>query len=77
MKKGTRNFAFLSRSGADSVQASLFVDELRATGATVQVFRGDAGVKPDNEQIINSVPSKQPIRGVIHAAMVLRVSHSL
>ncbi|KAJ5486280.1 Acyl transferase/acyl hydrolase/lysophospholipase [Penicillium desertorum] len=72
MKKGTRNFAFLSRSGADSVQASLFVDELRATGATVQVFRRDAGVKPDNEQIINSVPSKQPIRGVIHAAMVLR-----
>ncbi|CAI7658413.1 unnamed protein product [Penicillium glandicola] len=72
MKKGARNFAFLSRSGADSEQASLLIDELKAAGATIQVFRGDAGVKSDIEEVINSVPSGQPIRGVINAAMVLR-----
>jgi hypothetical protein len=47
MKKGAHNFAFLSRSGSDSEQASLLVDKLKASGATVYVFHGDAGVKTD------------------------------
>lgn len=72
MKKGARNFAFLSRSGADSKQASILVDELKASGANVQVFRGDAGVKEDLENAIKNVPATRPIRGVIQAAMVLR-----
>jgi acyl transferase domain-containing protein/NADPH:quinone reductase-like Zn-dependent oxidoreductase len=76
MKKGARNFAFLSRSGANSEQASLVVDELKAAGATVQIFRGDAGVKSDVEEVVNSISGDRPIRGVINAAMVLRVSHS-
>lgn len=74
MRKGARNFAFLSRSGADSRQASALVEGLKAAGATVQVFRGDAGVREDVENAIQSVPADRPIRGVIQAAMVLRVS---
>ncbi|KAJ5503170.1 Acyl transferase/acyl hydrolase/lysophospholipase [Penicillium fimorum] len=71
MKNGARNFAFLPRYGAYLEQASLVVDELKAAGATVQVFRGDAGLKSDIEEVINSVPENQPVRGVINAVMTL------
>ncbi|KAJ5964561.1 Acyl transferase/acyl hydrolase/lysophospholipase [Penicillium vulpinum] len=74
MKKEARNFAFLSRSGADPEQASLLVNELKAAGANVQVFRGDAGMKSDIEEVINSVPGDRPIRVVLNAATVLRVT---
>ena len=73
MKKGARNFAFLSRSGADSRQASILVKGLEAAGARVQVMRGDASVRADVDRAVKSVPADRPIRGVIQAAMVLRV----
>jgi len=74
MRKGARNFTFLSRSGADSKQASTLVCELKASGASVQIFRGDAGVREGVENAMKNVPTDRPIRGVIQAAMVLRVS---
>ncbi|KAI1132340.1 polyketide synthase [Nemania abortiva] len=79
MKRGARNFAFLSRSGADAPQAAALVNDLVSSGANVQVFRGDASIKEDVKQAVNSVPADRPIRGVINAAMVLRDSmfHSM
>lgn len=74
MKKGARNFTFLSRSGADSTAAATLVATLEAAGAHVQVIRGDASVREDVERAIKEVGPSRPIRGVIHAAMVLRVS---
>ena len=73
MKKGARSFAFLSRSGADSKQASILVEELETAGADVIVMRGDASVRSDVDRAIRSIPADRPIRGVIQAAMVLRV----
>ena len=73
MKKGARNFAFLSRSGADSLQASILVEALEAAGANVQVMRGDASVRSDVDRAVRDVPNDRPIRGVIQAAMVLKV----
>ncbi|KAF4990933.1 hypothetical protein FGRMN_8171 [Fusarium graminum] len=72
MKRGARNFAFLSRSGTDSEQAALCVKDLEARGANVQVFRGDVAVREDVEKTIASVPSDVPIRGIVNAAMVLQ-----
>ncbi|GAB1213228.1 hypothetical protein ATERTT37_002377 [Aspergillus terreus] len=72
MKRGARNFAFLSRSGADSRQASILVQELENAGVTVQVFRGDAGVKEDVVAALRGIPEDRPVRGVINAAMVLK-----
>ncbi|KAI1474013.1 polyketide synthase [Daldinia eschscholtzii] len=72
LKRGAKNFAFLSRSGTDSRQAATLVDNLRAAGANVQVFRGDASIKEDVEKAVSSIPADRPIRGVINAAMVLR-----
>lgn len=73
MKKGARNFAFLSRSGADSLQASILVEALEAAGANVQVMRGDASVRSDVDRAVRDVPNDRLIRGVIQAAMVLKV----
>ncbi|KAM0075857.1 Reducing polyketide synthase dep5 [Fusarium odoratissimum] len=72
MKRGARNFAFLSRSGTDSEQAALCVRDLEARGARVQVFRGDAAIKEDVERAVVSIPSDAPLRGIVNAAMVLR-----
>nr|ART35008.1 polyketide synthase [Fusarium bulbicola] len=72
MKRGARNFAFLSRSGIDSEQAALCVQDLEARGAKVQVFRGDAAIKGDVERAVASIPSDTPLRGIVNAAMVLR-----
>ncbi|KAK2612303.1 Reducing polyketide synthase dep5 [Conoideocrella luteorostrata] len=74
IKRGARNFAFLSRSGADSEQAAICVSDLETRGVEVQVFRGDAAVKGDVEKAVASIPSDRPIRGIINAAMVLRDS---
>ena len=73
MKKGARRFAFLSRSGTDSEQAAILVKDIEAAGITVQVIRGDATVKADVERAVNGIPAEAPIRGVVQAAMVLRV----
>jgi hypothetical protein len=74
MKKGARRFAFLSRSGTDAEQAAILVKDIEAAGVAVQVIRGDVTVKADVERALKSIPAKYPLQGVVHAAMVLRVS---
>ena len=77
MDHGARRFAFLSRSGTDSTQAAILVDDIEKAGATVQVIRGDATSKVDVDRALKSIPGEFPIRGVVNAAMVLRVSIDL
>ncbi|OAQ61797.1 polyketide synthase [Pochonia chlamydosporia 170] len=72
ISKGARTFMFLSRSGADSKQAAALMQNLLDAGASVTVVRGDVSVKADVEQAVASVDPDRPIRGVIHAAMVLQ-----
>ncbi|KAK5999099.1 Reducing polyketide synthase DEP5 [Cladobotryum mycophilum] len=72
MESGARRFAFLSRSGADSKSAAKLVADLEAAGAFVQVVRGDATSRDDVARAVGGVSSKYPIKGVVHAAMVLR-----
>ncbi|KAI0529971.1 putative polyketide synthase [Xylaria digitata] len=72
MEFGARRFTFLSRSGTDSESAAKLVSDIKTKGATVQVVRGDATSKADVVRAIREVPSNYPIKGVIHAAMVLR-----
>ncbi|KFA49089.1 hypothetical protein S40293_07096 [Stachybotrys chartarum IBT 40293] len=79
MESGARRFLFLSRSGTDAPSAAKLVADLDAAGADVQVVRGDATNKADVIRAVQQVPSTSPIRGVVHAAMVLRdaVFHSM
>lgn len=77
MERGARRFAFLSRSGTDSKQAAILVKDVETAGAEVQVIRGDATSKDDVDRALKSIPAEYPIRGVVNAAMVLRVSQDL
>ncbi|OIW31083.1 putative polyketide synthase [Coniochaeta ligniaria NRRL 30616] len=72
MEAGTRRFTFLSRSGTDNKSAAKLVADIEAAGAIVQVVRGDATSRSDVVRAVQGVSSKHPIRGVVHAAMVLR-----
>jgi NADPH:quinone reductase-like Zn-dependent oxidoreductase len=73
MEAGARRFVFLSRSGTDNKSAAKLVADIEAAGAIVQVVRGDATSRGDVVRAVQGVSSKYPIRGVVHAAMVLRV----
>ena len=76
MNKGAKHFNFMARSGTDSKQAAILVDDMRKAGAFVQVIRGDATVRADVDKAMKSIPSDHPLCGVVHAAMVLKVSLS-
>ena len=73
MKHGARRFVFLSRSGSDAKQASILVEDVKAAAVDVKVVRGDATVKADVERAVAGVPPEYPVRGVVQAAMVLKV----
>ena len=74
MDRGAKHFAFMARSGTDSKQAAILVDDMRKAEASVQVIRGDATIRADVDKALESIPAEHPVRGVVHAAMVLRVS---
>ena len=74
MERGAKHFAFMARSGTDSKQAAILVDDMRRAGASVQVIRGDVTVRADVDKALHTIDAKHPLRGVVHAAMVLRVS---
>jgi NAD(P)-dependent dehydrogenase (short-subunit alcohol dehydrogenase family) len=73
---GCSNFVFISRSGADKDEAASVVQDLRDSGASVDVYRGDVSDEVDVERIVSEVKKTRGIRGVVHAAMVLQVSNS-
>lgn len=74
MEKGCKNFAFISRSGADKPEAAKVVELINDAGATLQVFRADATNDTDVAKGVSAISAARPIRGVVHAAMVLQVS---
>ncbi|PQE24865.1 polyketide synthase protein [Rutstroemia sp. NJR-2017a BVV2] len=74
MARGARHFAFLSRSAMDKPEAAQLVKSLRKEGASVNVYRADATNKKEVLKAIAEESSERPIRGVVHAAMVLNDS---
>lgn len=71
---GARNIIFANRSGMDKREAKDVVKQLEDAGARVRVFSCDVGIEAQVEQMVSdSVQEMPPIRGVIQAAMVLRV----
>jgi KR domain len=76
MERGTRHFAFISRSGADKSEAAEVIKAIHQTGASAQVFRADASCEDDVADVVKKLTAERPIRGVVHAAMVLKVGSS-
>ncbi|BCS08366.1 polyketide synthase [Aspergillus luchuensis IFO 4308] len=71
-ERGCRHFIFVSRSGATQQKAAQTVELAEKAGASVQVFQADAGNESDMRAIVARVMKERPIRGVVHAAMVLQ-----
>ena len=75
--RGARHFVFLSRSGADKPEAASLLKDLEEyskrdrLNMTIQTVRGDVAKRKDVARAVCAAGS--PIKGVIQAAMVLRV----
>lgn len=67
---------FISRSGADKLEAAQLIDSITKAGAIPQVFYGDASNDDDVSRVIEAVTRERKIKGVVHAAMVLEVGSS-
>ncbi|KAL8783332.1 MAG: hypothetical protein Q9213_004707 [Squamulea squamosa] len=72
MERGSQNFVFISRSGADKPEAAQVIESLNKAGASVRVFRADASNEKSVMSVVEEVSATQRIRGVVHAAMVLK-----
>ena len=77
MEKGCKKFAFISRSGADKPEAAKVVELMNDAGAAAQVFRADATNDTDVKKVVSTIRAARPIRGVVHATIVLQVSRNL
>jgi NADPH:quinone reductase-like Zn-dependent oxidoreductase len=68
-RRGARQFAFLSRSGARKAEAKETVNWLEHRKATVNVYSGDVTSEKDVRDCVHLIGDS--LRGVIQAAMVL------
>ncbi len=70
--QGARHLALVGRSGADSDDALAAVAAMKEAGADVQVISADVSRSEDVERVLKRIESGMPpLKGVIHAAMVL------
>ncbi len=77
IKRGARHLVLVSRSASASGRVKELIDEASEAGATVVVRRCDVADLADVEGLIaHGLEGLPPVKGVIHAAMVLRVSLS-
>jgi NAD(P)-dependent dehydrogenase (short-subunit alcohol dehydrogenase family) len=75
--QGAKNLVFLSRSGADRDAAKECVEELRALDVQVAIYRCDISDRNSLEAAMARCKAEMPpVRGLIHAGMVLRVSQT-
>ncbi|KAI1751035.1 hypothetical protein F4782DRAFT_201506 [Xylaria castorea] len=72
MECGARHFAFISRSGIDKPEAARLIADIELSGASTQVLRADASDEEAVAKIVTSLQALRPVRGVVHAAMVLK-----
>lgn len=73
---GARNLIFANRSGLATKEARDLVEKLKLKGATVAVYSCDVSKSGDLATLIAEASKfMPPVRGVIQAAMVLRVSY--
>jgi len=70
--RGARHLALLGRRGKDTPGAAEFVAELEGAGARVQIVQADVSDARRLEESLRQLEKESPpLRGIIHAAMVL------
>jgi NADPH:quinone reductase-like Zn-dependent oxidoreductase/NAD(P)-dependent dehydrogenase (short-subunit alcohol dehydrogenase family)/acyl carrier protein len=69
---GARNIALMGRRGADAIEARNALKEMKDKGAQILEIKGDISKKKDAREALGAIQKRlPPLRGVIHAAMVL------
>jgi NAD(P)-dependent dehydrogenase (short-subunit alcohol dehydrogenase family) len=75
ISRGARHIVLLSRKDTVSVEVAQLIKESQQLGASIYVKRCDAAEKDDVDNLLAELAQTlPPIRGVIHAAMVLKVT---
>jgi NAD(P)-dependent dehydrogenase (short-subunit alcohol dehydrogenase family) len=75
ISRGARHIVLLSRKDTVSAEVAQLIEESQQLGASIHVKRCDAAEKDDVDNLLAELAQTlPPIRGVIHAAMVLKVS---
>lgn len=78
VSRGARHLVLLSRSGSATGKVKELIDEVGDLGAEIVVQKCDVANPADVENLVTyELEDMPPVRGVIHGAMVLRVSGSL
>jgi len=73
--KGAVNIVLISRSGSATGKVKELIDEMAVLGANILVRRCDVANPGSVDNLIhNELVGLPPVRGVVHGAMVLRVS---
>lgn len=75
VERGAQNLIFLSRSAGKGDMDKSFFAELRSMGCSVISVAGKAENMSDINRCV--LKASRPIKGILHLAMVLRVSHAL
>ena len=74
VRRGARHIVLLSRSGRFTDELKLLAKESRRLGASIYVMACDVAEESHVKHLIEELRDGfPPIKGVIHAAMVLRV----
>lgn len=74
--QGAKNIVLASRSGISQPSTRELIDELKEHAVEVVVYTCDIGESSQVEKMVNYIRARMPpIRGVIHGAMVIQVSH--
>lgn len=75
IKRGASHIVLLSRSGTITPAVSKLIDDAQEQSAAVHVEQCDVADKTAVGRVVAKLKeSMPPVRGIIHAAMVLRVS---
>ncbi len=70
--KGARNIVLMGRSGAASEEVNETLESLRRQEARIEVVKADVTVEQDVIRVLSDIKKDMPpLKGVIHAAMVL------
>lgn len=75
VSRGARHLVLVSRSGSATGKVKELIDEVASVGAEIVVRRCDVANPASVDDLVkNNLEGLPPVKGVIHGAMVLRVS---
>lgn len=74
IERGAKNLVFLGRSSESRSEIASFCKRARSKGVNVVTIQGDVSKMEDVERAVAQAITMGPLKGVVHAAMVLQVS---